>query len=52
MKVKNGQILEATKAELESQWKKGEWDTVYSFDEYLRIQTEENGIVLIEEKND
>ena len=44
MKVKNGQILEATISELKREWQKNEWDDVYAFDEYLKIQTEQNGI--------
>ena len=45
MKVnKNNEIVSATVKELEKQWKNGEWDTEYSFEEYLKIQTEHNGI--------
>ncbi len=47
----NNEIVSATVAELKEQWKKGEWNTVYDFDEYLRIQKEVNKIG-IEIKNE
>ena len=40
---KNNEIVSATVKELEKQWKNGEWDTVYTFEEYLKIQ-KNNGI--------
>ena len=40
---KNNEIISATVKELEKQWKNGEWDTVYTFEEYLKIQ-KDNGI--------
>ena len=44
----NNEIVSATIEELEAQWKKGEWDSIYSFKEYLKIQTEQNGIQIKE----
>lgn len=45
----SNEIVSATVAELQAQWKKGEWNTVYSFDEYLKIQ-KKNGIEIKDEK--
>ena len=45
----NNEIVSATIDELETQWKKGEWNTVYSFEEYLKIQ-KKNGIEIKDEK--
>ena len=45
----NNEIVSATIDELEAQWKKGEWNTVYSFEEYLKIQ-KKNGIEIKDEK--
>lgn len=46
----NNEIVSATTKELEAQWKKGEWDSVYSFEEYLKIQTENNGVTIKDAK--
>lgn len=45
----NNEMVSATVAELKAQWKKGEWDSLYSFDEYLKIQ-KKNGIEIKDEK--
>lgn len=45
----NNEIVSATIDELKAQWKKGEWDTMYSFEEYLKIQ-KKNGIEIKEGK--
>lgn len=45
----NNEIVSATVAELKAQWKKCEWDSLYSFDEYLKIQ-KKNGIEIKDEK--
>ena len=50
MKIgQNNEIVSATVAELKAQWKKGEWDSLYSFEEYLKIQ-KKNGIEIKDEK--
>lgn len=46
----NNEIVSATVEELKAQWKKGEWDSLYSFEDYLKIQTKKNGIQIKEGK--
>lgn len=49
MKTNNrNEILEATIGELRKEWKNGEWNTVYSFKDYLNIQINHNKIKIVD----
>lgn len=52
MKIgKNNEILEATLSELQAIWKKNGWDSDYTFDKYVEIQTKHNGVKIKKSNN-
>lgn len=48
MKIENGKIIEATRAELYRQWLTGDWDEFMPFEEYI-YHMEKAGVEVTEE---